>query len=272
MMNDEWFPGRHEAIITPEQFAAAHRGIKGRARGTDLLSGRVRCGLCRRLMTIDQNGQGSRQYRCRRRGEGCAQPRRTNLGLLRAAVLGLRLIGDDMQLQDAIRTELERARTPARKAGGGPRTRRNRRGVEDLVAQRRKLLRLYYDDKIGSELFGEEEARLSVAIREAQRESDDAHVEAACTDDLARRFDKVARVLATFDVETMWQAATEVERRVLIDEFVEEVLVLPDYLDVTVHGAPSLHVRYQEVGMKESGFNRVGGGVWIQEIRDTPGQ
>jgi len=48
-MNDEWFPGHHEAIVTPEAFAAAHRGrIKGRARGTDLLSGKVRCGICRR--------------------------------------------------------------------------------------------------------------------------------------------------------------------------------------------------------------------------------
>jgi site-specific DNA recombinase len=256
MMNDEWFPGRHEAIVTPEQFAAAHRGrVKGRARGTDLLSGRVRCGLCRRLMAIDQNGQGSRHYRCRHRGEGCAQPCRSNLGLLRAAVLGLRLIGDDVELQAAIRTELERARTPARKAGGGPRARRNRHGVEDLVAQRRKLLRLYYDDKIGSELFAEEEARLSVAIREAQRETEDAHVERARTDDLARRFAEVARLLATLDVNTMWKAATEVERRVLIDEFIGEILVLPDYLDITVHGAPPLHVRYQEVGMKESGFS-----------------
>ena len=44
-MNGEWFPGNHEAIVTPEVFAAAHRGrVKGRARGTDLLSGKVRCG------------------------------------------------------------------------------------------------------------------------------------------------------------------------------------------------------------------------------------
>ena len=110
-MNGEWFPGRHEAIITPEQFAAAHRGrVKGRARGTDLLSGRVRCGLCQRLMALDQNGQGQRLYRCHHRGRGCPQPRRTNVGLLRAAVLGLRLIGDDTELQAAIRKELERAR------------------------------------------------------------------------------------------------------------------------------------------------------------------
>jgi hypothetical protein len=76
----------------------------------------------------------------------------------------------------------------------------------------------------------------------------------ARSDDVAQHFDDVARLLANLDVDKTWKAATEVERRVLIDEFIEEILVLPDYLDVTVHGAPPLHVRYQEVGMKESGL------------------
>ena len=72
-MNGEWFPGHHEAIITPEAFAAAHRGrVRGRARGTDLLSGRVRCGLCQRLMALDQNGEGRKLYRCHHRGQGCS--------------------------------------------------------------------------------------------------------------------------------------------------------------------------------------------------------
>jgi len=66
-------------------------------------------------------------------------------------------------------------------------------------------------------------------------------------------------MLASLDVDKTWRAATEVERRVLIDEFIEEISVLPDYLDVKVHGAPPVHVRYQEVGMKDSGFDRVGG-------------
>jgi hypothetical protein len=49
-------------------------------------------------------------------------------------------------------------------------------------------------------------------------------------------------------------AATEVERRVLlIDEFLEEITVLPDYIDVKVHGAPPLHVLYQEVGAQGLG-------------------
>jgi hypothetical protein len=43
---------------------------------------------------------------------------------------------------------------------------------------------------------------------------------------------------------------------VLVDEFIEEVTVLPDYLDVNVHGAPAMHVLYQEVGMKDSGFDQ----------------
>ena len=188
-----------------------------------------------------------------------SQPRRTNVGLHRAAVLGLQLIGDDVELQAAIRRELDRALTPALKAGGGARTRRSRHGVDDLVAQRRKLLRLYYDDKVGADLFAEEEARLSVAIREAQRESDDALVEVARADDVTQHFDAVAQLLATLDVDRTWKVATDIERRVLIDEFIEEITVLPDYLDVKVHGAPAVHVLYQEVGLKESGFDRVGG-------------
>ena len=194
------------------------------------------------------------------------QVRRTNVGLHRAAVLGLRLIGDDVELQSAIRRELERARTPARKAGGGSRTRRSRHGVEESVAQRRKLLRLYYDDKVGADLFAEEEARLSIAIKEAQREVDDARDEVVRTDDVAQHFDAVAQMLATPDIDKTWTVATEVERRVLIDEFLEEIVVLPDYLDVKVHGAPPVHVLYQEVGLKESDFDRVGGGIRINTV------
>jgi hypothetical protein len=84
------------------------------------------------------------------------------------------------------------------------------------------------DPPIGTELFAEEEARLSVAIGEAQRETDDAPVEADRTDELARRFDEAARLPATLYVDTVWKTATEVERSVQIDEFIEEILVSLD--------------------------------------------
>jgi hypothetical protein len=68
-----------------------------------------------------------------------------------------------------------------------------------------------------------------------------------------------------------------VERRVLLDEFLECVTVLPDYIDVKIHGAPQIHLCYDEVGLKESGLDRVGGGNgansdWRVNLWQTPGQ
>jgi hypothetical protein len=181
-------------------------------------------------------------------------------------VLGLRLIGDDEQLQDAIRRELERARQPALKAGGGT-ARRSRNVVGDLEAQRRKLLRLYYDDRIGADLFAEEEARLAGAVEAAQAEHEASQAEVDRSDDVEQLFDDVAQMLAALDIERTWAAVTEVERRILLDEFLECVTVLPDYLDVNIHGAPPIHVLYQEVGLKESDFDRVGGGTGNNALR-----
>ncbi len=47
------------------------------------------------------------------------------------------------------------------------------------------LLRLYRDDKIGADLFAEEEGRLSGAIREAQHEVEDAFAQEARSEDAA---------------------------------------------------------------------------------------
>ena len=198
------------------------------------------------------------------------QPRRTNEGLLWAAVLGLRLIGNDEQLKEAIRHELERALQPAPKAGGGP-ARNSLHAVDQLEGQRRNLLRLYYDDRIGADLFAEDEARLALAIAAAHGESEAARLEFEKADDVSRRFEEVARVLENLDIDRAWAAATESERRNLIGNLVENVTVLPYHLEVTVSGAPQLHVRYQEVGLKESGLDRVGGGTRHNPVRTFDG-
>ena len=279
LLNGEWFPGRHEPLITTEQFAAAHRGrVKGRRKGKDLLAGKVRCGLCNRLMAIDGNGEGQRMYRCHHRGQGCRQPRRTVAGLVRAAVLGMRLIGEDEELRAAIRRELERAREPATRAGGGSARRTSHQMGQDpqdapdrrtrtgqIEAQRRKLLRLFYDDRIGADLFAEEEARLTRLLQTARAETQAERVElVAQADDVRRCFDEVAQVLADLDVERAWDAATQAERRVLIEELLESVTVLPDHLEVTVAGAPRLNVLLEEVGLRkapDSQISGVGGGT-----------
>lgn len=259
-LNDEWFPGRHEPLITPEQFEAAHRGrIKGRRKGKDLLSGKVRCGLCERLMPIETNGDGRAMYRCRHRGQGCAQPRRSNKGLLRAALLGIRLVGQDEDLQAAIREELRRAHRPRKRSGGGALV--SSINVDGLLEQRRKLLRLHYEDKISGELFAEEEERLTRQIEAARSHAAVERQVDEELDDVARKFDQVAQVLRELDFDRVWAEATDQERRVLVEELLESVTVHPDHLEVTVHGAPRLNVLLEEVGLGVSQSSGVGGGT-----------
>lgn len=261
--NGIWYPGIHEAIITDEEFHAAQRGhVPGRRRGADLLSGKVRCGLCGKRMPVAQNGTGRVMYRCRHRGTGCSQPSRTNLGLHRAAVLALSLLGRNEQLQEAIRRKLagDRRTGPSVEA-----RRRTRPGsaetLQGLTERRRKLLEAYYAEKMSLDLFGEEEAELTRQIEAVRASAAERRNADAVADELSVRFEQVAAALRDLDVELVWQEADERERRVLVDELLEAVTVFPDHLEVTVAGAPPLNLTYREVGLKESEIVGVGEGT-----------
>ncbi len=103
----DWFAGIHSPLVSPELFDAAQRAhTPGKRRSKDLLSGLVRCGLCGRVAGVHYNNRGQAIYRCRHRGEGCPQSGRSANGLHRAAVLGLRVLADDVDLQNAIRHQL----------------------------------------------------------------------------------------------------------------------------------------------------------------------
>lgn len=257
---DEWWPGRHEPIVTEAEWAAAHRGrTPGIRRGKDLMSGKVRCGTCGRKMSIDRNGQGNHYYRCKHRGQGCGQPARSNKGLLQAAALGLSLLCDDA-IRDAIRRHLEALARTEPKAGrtSGPGAAERLRKAQD---QRRKLLALHYDGHISAEQFGEEQARLTIEIETLEAAEAEAVIATLRSDDLLDRFDQLAQLLDQIQIMDLWANATETERRTLLDELVENVTVLPDHLVVEVHGAPPLRVAFAEVGLKESGSGGVGGGT-----------
>ena len=260
--NGQWFPGRHEAIITEAEFHAAHRAIaKGIQPSKDILSGRVICGPCGRRMALSQNGKGSLRYTCRHRGVGCPQPARSSKGLSRAAVLGLSLLGSDKRLQEAIRREL---------AGGGRREpsrarRRHRadpaKALADLSERRRKLFKLHFEDKVSAEGFKEEEDRISAEIEAVRSQVAEQQSEERMKTDLEIRFEDVARILGDIDIEAVWHAAEFQERRVLVEELVEWIKVFPDHLEVKVSGTPALNVLYSEVGLKGSEIVRVGGGT-----------
>ena len=241
LLNGQWFAGKHAPLITSEEFEAAHLGhVPGRRRGRDLLSGRVFCGLCGKRMAVEQNGEGRVMYRCRHRGKGCDQPRRTNKGLHLAARLGLRLLAQDPELQAA----------PAERLAA-------------LSERRRKLLELYYSDRISAEGFAEAEARLASDIESARAAAGEDRERSSEREQLLARFEEVAALLQDLDLDTAWDEATDPERRVLVEELVEKVAVFPDHLEVTIAGAPRLNVGLAEVGLggKQSENVGVGGGT-----------
>ncbi|MFI5035456.1 MAG: recombinase family protein [Acidimicrobiales bacterium] len=260
LYNEEWYPGHHEAIVTEEEWHAAHRGFgKSVQPGHDVLRSRVRCGLCGKRMALAQNGKGSTFYKCRHRGQGCDQPARSTRGLSRAAVLGMSLLGSDEGLQAAIRRRLAGAdRTDP---GGARRTRpaTSAGALGTLSSQRRKLLELVYAGQISGEGFKEEEDRLLAEIESARGLAAEESAAAQTRSDLERRFEEVARILTNLDVEAVWRAAQDSERRVLVEELIEWVTVFPDHLEVIVAGAPALNVLYGEVGLMGSEIVSVGG-------------
>ncbi len=260
--NGEWSPGHHESIISPEQFHAAHRGFgKGVRRSKDVLSGRVRCGLCLRRMAVNQNGKGSLFYKCRHRGEGCDQPARSTKGLSRAAVLGLSLLGRDERLQAAIRKELAKSTRVSAEAVRRPKSFNPVAELARLTEARRKLLELYYANKISADGFQEEELRLCGAMEAAREQAAEEQLQERLKSDLELRFEQVASILTNLDIDSVWNAADDPERRILIEELLEWVTVFPDHLEVKVTATPPLNVLFSEVGLMGSDFVGVGGGT-----------
>ena len=251
LQKKKWYPGNHEALVSEEEWQAAHRGkAKGVRQSHDPLTGKVISGMCDRRMVVAQNGKGHLTYTCHHRGKGCRQPSRSNLGLARAALMGLRLIGHDDKLQTAIRRRL---------AGGGPDAagtpRRNPRAapaktLKVLTDERRKLLGLYYAQKISADGFQQEEARIATAIETVRQQvALEGHEERLKTD-LEVQFEEVARILSDLDMEAVWAEADEGERRIFVENLVEWTKVFPDHLEVKVVGSPAINVLMSEVGLK----------------------
>ncbi len=174
--------------------------------------------------------------------------------------MGMRLLAHDDELRESISRKLD----AARKAPGDGRRRATSASAADLaglVEQRRKLLHLHYDGRISADQFGEEQARLTLRIEALQGEIDRGVQQANRNDDISARFEEVARLLQDLDIDRLWREATESEKRALVDELVDNIAVLPDHLEVSIAGAPTINVLLSEVGLRDSENSRVGGGV-----------
>ena len=245
-LRDDWYAGIHDALVTLAEFDASARGhIPGRRRSKDLLSGIVRCGICLRVAGIEYNERSQGLYRCKHRGEGCAQPGRSANGLMRAAKKGLEIVATDPDLQEAIREALSAHRRVAEPAGPSVAS-----TVAKLNLKLRKLLDLYYADKIDGDRYADEERRLTGQIAALEAEEATRAGEVRQMDRAAERFDEVAAVLSSLDFERIWDEATHPERRTLLEDLLDSVCFYPDQVTVQVVGAPPIVISLHEVGLR----------------------
>ena len=227
-------------------FAAAQRANPtGQRRSEDVLSGKVRCGLCGRIAGVHYNERNQAIYRCRHRGKGCDQPGRSSNGLHRATVLGLRVLASDLDLQSAIREQLGEHRHVESPAGPSTAS-----VVASLRLKERKLLDLYYADKIEADGFAAEQQRLKTHINSLENEMANADLDRKSRDQAAEKFDEITDILAALDFDAIWAHATVTEQRSLVDDLVDAVRIYPDRLTVRVAGAPPILVTLNEVGLR----------------------
>ena len=87
--------------------------------------------------------------------------------------------------------------------------------------------------------------RITAQIESLRCEETQVEAERSRRDELAERFSEVEQLLAQIDVEAVWEAGTPVERRILVEELIDAVVVFADHLEVHVAGAPPFdrHVR-----------------------------
>jgi hypothetical protein len=152
--------------------------------------------------------------------------------LHRAAVLGLRVLANDRDLQSAIRVQLS-----AHQRTKGPSSAST---TTALKAKERKLFDLHYQDKIDADSLAQEHQRVKTQMTTLENENTANEVDRRRIDEAADKFDRIGASLAEADFDRIWDEANPSERRILMEDLIDSVFIYPDQLTVQVAGAPPI--------------------------------
>ncbi|HEY5303024.1 MAG TPA: recombinase family protein [Acidimicrobiales bacterium] len=246
LLSGNWCAGIHAPLVTLEQFNAAQRPHQqGRRRGKDLLSGRVRCGLCGQAAHVKYNDRSQPIYKCWHRGEGCKQSGRSAHGLHRAVVVGLRFLREDKGLQAAICEQLGAERQDV-----GPKVPAIIATLTATRASEQKLFDLYVKNQVNADFFAEKQAVLRAQMATLESQLNDLERQESVVSEAISRFDRLAGLLNDLDIDAIWAEANNAERKILVQDLVDEVRIYPDRITVQVAGAPPIIVMPEEVGLR----------------------
>ena len=132
---------------------------------------------------------------------------------------------------------------------------------------------LYLDDKITDDHFAEQERSLTAKIEAIEKDHSVVMTERKNKTILADAFEQAATLIRSpeFTLDAVWDNASQAERRVLVEELIEAVMIHADRLEVTVAGAPPLIVRPGEVGLRDPGTGPVVSKMGLEPTRPLMG-
>ena len=120
------------------------------------------------------------------------------------------------------------------------------------------MLDLHYAGKLSADLFAEQEAALTLQIRNLEADLVEAAERLEQRTEIAQAFEDVVRRLADLDIDAIWQEGDDLERWIIASDSLDEIAFFPDHLEVKVSGA-RMNVTLHEVGLRGgSSFYGVG--------------
>ena len=122
--------------------------------------------------------------------------------------------------------------------------------ITKLKSKRQKVLDLYCADGITSEFFGEQERQLTSQIKTLKTHLQEAVREERDKDEIADKFEQVAKLLSKTNFEIIWNEATQAECREFVDDLVGSICIYPDQLTVQVAGEPPILITLSEVSLR----------------------
>ena len=99
--------------------------------------------------------------------------------------------------------------------------------------------------------MAEEHQRVKAQLTTPESEIASNELELRRRDEAADKFDGVAELLANMDIDRVWNEANPAEKRILVEDMIDSVIIYPDQLTVQVAGAPPILVTLEEVDLTQ---------------------
>jgi len=253
LLKGEVLDAAHEPLISKELFEMVQKVKpvttgKWNNKASHVLSGTVRCGLCRRAMSVQHGGRNREvvSYVCRHRGgracEGVGS--RSAAKVERGFLAGAELLKTNKQLREDIKNALHDKKPP---------------NISKEIAEANKELgQIKRQVSLATKYMLEKESTAEVWSAKLEElteyrkilESDrDALV--AMTHEKERKGLELGEMLDLFDqtpFAEIWEEGEFGERRAILTDYAQGIYLYPDYMEVKFFNVPPFKVWWDEIG------------------------